>query len=229
MAFSITLYNITDDPKKINKTLGSGYSVNAVPTEACDILTPSFILDYSSNVGSYNYCEVGAPFNRFYFITDMKIDVGNKMIINCTVDPLYTYKDAINNINTTIFRTEEFSKSAPYLPDTEYQVKSGFQYYYEAFTNSGGFTPAFNPLAGYYVLSWVGDPATDEEVWQQIYSEPSDWETSWGDYYYRDGSGAEEAFYNLLTLYPFSAPPFDEALIEVGEEYNSGIYRRITT
>ena len=92
MSFSATLYNCSDDPRKAVKSLVSGSPVaSIVPTEACDILNPTFILNYNSSYATCNYIVVGAPFNRSYFITDMKIDIGKKIEISCAVDVLGTY------------------------------------------------------------------------------------------------------------------------------------------
>jgi hypothetical protein len=47
MAFSIRLYNVSDDPRKLNKTLTGELLVNSVkPTDIVDLMNPSFILDY---------------------------------------------------------------------------------------------------------------------------------------------------------------------------------------
>ena len=94
MSFNATLYNCKDDPRKLNKTLKEGTTIQSItPTESCDILNPTFILNYNSDYTSKNYIVVGAPFNRSYFITDMKIDIGKKIIISCAVDVLDSYKN----------------------------------------------------------------------------------------------------------------------------------------
>lgn len=111
MALTVTLYNVTDNPKKVNKTLGSAvhtFSSNVQPTDPCDILNPSFILNYGSTGAtdiSANYCVVGSPFNRNYFIKGSKILTGGRMQIDCTVDVLTTYADGINAANATIIRS----------------------------------------------------------------------------------------------------------------------------
>lgn len=225
MSFSATLYNCSDDPKKLSKNLTGGLTVSSItPTESCDILSPTFILNYNSSYTSCNYIVVGAPFNRSYFITDMKIDIGKKIVISCSVDVLETYKLSIKNINTTIYRNEDYKKSAPYLPDSEYQVKSGFQYYYETFKMADGSTSAFHGDGYYsYVLSWIGNEIDTSDTYIPIYAEPSDWETSWGDYYYKD----ENTYYSLLILFPTSAPPFEVAQYEVRHDFQSDIYANI--
>ena len=126
MSFNATLYNCADDPRKAVKTLGSGILISSiVPTESCDILNPTFILDYNSSYASCNYVVVGAPFNRSYFITDMKIDIGKKIVISCAVDVLSTYWDSIKSNKVNVIRQEYLKE--PYLPDSEYKIFSDFQ------------------------------------------------------------------------------------------------------
>lgn len=117
MSFSATLYNNSDDPKKLSKNLTGGLTVSSItPTESCDILSPTFILNYNSSYTSCNYIVVGAPFNRSYFITDMKIDIGKKIIINCAVDVLETYKLSIKNCIACVTRNEGIGEPT-YVPD----------------------------------------------------------------------------------------------------------------
>ena len=128
MSFSATLYNNSDDPRALNKTLGTGYEVSNIrPTESCDILSPTFILDYDADYAQCNYVVVNAPFNRSYFITDMKIDIGKKIVISCAVDVLQTYKEEIEKLKCNIIRQENLKE--PYLPDPEYKMFTDFAPY----------------------------------------------------------------------------------------------------
>lgn len=117
MSFSATLYNNSDDPKKLSKNLTGGIPISSItPTESCDLLSPTFILNYNSSYTTCNYIVVGAPFNRSYFITDMKIDIGKKIVISCSVDVLETYKLSIKNCVACITRNEGIG-APTYVPD----------------------------------------------------------------------------------------------------------------
>ena len=110
MALTVTLYNVTDNPKKVNKTLGSAVltlSNNVQPTDPCDILNPSFIITYPSNIGTFNYCTVSSPFNRNYFVTDIAVLTGGRMRISCNVDVLTTYAGSIKECVGTFTRSED--------------------------------------------------------------------------------------------------------------------------
>ena len=126
MAFAATVYNCSDDPRKAVKTLPAGTPVaRIVPTESCDILNQTFILDYKVAYTTCNYIIVGSPFNRRYFITDMKIDIGKKIVISCAVDVLSTYWADIKGNEVNVVRQENLTE--PYLPDPEYKTYTDFQ------------------------------------------------------------------------------------------------------
>lgn len=119
MSFSATLYNCSDDPKVLNKTLSNGKTVSTItPTDSCDILNPTFILSYDAAYTTCNYITVDAPFNRSYFITDMKIDIGKKIVITCAVDVLRTYKEGIKECLACVTRNEGIGKPT-YVPDNK--------------------------------------------------------------------------------------------------------------
>lgn len=110
MALTLTLYNVTDNPKKVNKTLGTAVltlSNNVQPTDPCDVLNPTFIITYPSNIGTFNYCTVSAPFGRNYFITDVEVLTGGRKKLICSVDALTTYATGITASNATIIRSSK--------------------------------------------------------------------------------------------------------------------------
>lgn len=171
MSFSATLYNNSDDPRKAEKTLSSGILVaSIVPTEACDILNPTFILNYNSSYTTCNYIVVGAPFNRSYFITDMKIDIGKKIEISCSVDVLSTYWANIKGNEVNVVRQENLKE--PYLPDSEYKTYTDFAPYNYIATGVEGSDPSIylsNPTSATdsmtrcYVLCYNGGPYSGGE------------------------------------------------------------------
>lgn len=215
MAFTIKLYNVSDDPRKLNKTLtGEAEVKNVRPTDIVDLMNPSFILDYNENYTTKNYLWAAAPFNRFYFITDMMIDIGKKIVISCSADVLYTYRADIERINANIVRSE--SEKEHYLPDPDYKVLSGFQNFTEPFLN-----PVDSFQSGYYVLSYIGGPNNDNYI--EVTAEPDDWADNWGSYYiYRVNEDQYEA---LSSVYPSAAtaPSFTSVQGVFGQ-----IYRLIT-
>lgn len=179
MAFTIKLYNVSDDPRKLNKTLTGELSVNNVrPTDIVDLMNPSFILDYNESYTTKNYLYAAAPFDRYYFITDMKIDIGKKIVISCAVDVLQTYKEDINTLEANVIRQQD--KRNPFFADDEYNFKVEYQNEIEKF-------PTSHFQSGSYIIMWIGGP---ESGFILITDEPADWETAWRTYYvYRAGEG----------------------------------------
>lgn len=114
---TITLYNVSESPNCLTKTLSSGVQRTAVPVEPCDFLTPTFIID-SANKG-YNYCVAGEPLNRSYFINNTSLLTGQRAAISCSVDVLGTYAADIKNCVGLCLRTE----TAPtYIPDSKFPM-----------------------------------------------------------------------------------------------------------
>ena len=120
---TITLYNTSDDKKKIGKTLTLVQTVNNVlPIEPCNLLTPSFILDgVNTNAINANYCLVSI-FARHYFITGHTLLNGSRIMINCKHDPLQNYANAIKSTSQLVTRSESIGKPT-YITDNNYPLK----------------------------------------------------------------------------------------------------------
>lgn len=217
MAFTLTLWNCSSDPRELKKDLKGDIPVYDVkPTGIVDLMSPSFELNYKPEYTTKNYCSVGAPFNRSYFITDMKVDIGKKIIISCAVDVLQTYQSGISQINANIVRQENLAE--PYLPDSEYKIRTGFQNYTELF--QGGEVSFAGGDAQYsYVLSWVGGDYTGQYIKLPINIQPADWTTSWADYYVFDGTD----YVSVGIPYGFTVAPDYQT---VYQDYN-GVWRML--
>lgn len=127
MSFTAMLMKTTSDPATLIKSFDVefSYPVSSItPTESCDILSPTFILNYDAKYSNCNYISVGAPFNRSYFITDMKIDIGKKIVINCSVDVLETYFNEILEIQGYIVRTGHAASMNRFLSDNNIPIKT---------------------------------------------------------------------------------------------------------
>ena len=105
------LYKISADPRQLEKvTAATSYvtipSIGSIePTAPVDILSPSFIFNNDSTLYDYNYLYC-ATFKRYYYITGISILTGGRILIQCSVDVLQTYKDEILNCKATITRSE---------------------------------------------------------------------------------------------------------------------------
>ena len=123
MAITITLYSVTDDPRKLDKTLGNAVATisSVEPLDPCDILYPSFILNWNSARFTANYCKVSVPFDRYYFITSTEMLTGQRVLIKCGIDVLKTYSSSIKNCFGTMVRSQAVGKPT-LIPDGKYPI-----------------------------------------------------------------------------------------------------------
>lgn len=214
MSFNATLYNCSDDPRKLSKTLTDPISVSSItPTENVDLLAPTFILNYNSNYATHNYIVVEAPFNRSYFITDMQIDIGKKIVISCAVDVLETYKTSIKNITANVIRQENLTE--PYLPDPEVKIKSGYQNYSYLFP-----FPVFGQTPAYVLNVMGGENERRYQKLEDPNTPPLNWSTNWADYYVEDAPGV---YISVGVPFGFTtAPSYDMVYIAY-----DGVYMRL--
>lgn len=158
MAITATLKINESDPI----TLGKMFSEtthnlnNIVPTGVVDIMNPSFILDYNTEVDytQFNYISIGDPFNRSYFIDGFQIDIGKKIIIKCSIDVLETYHEEIRNSYAEIVRTCFSDYYAKYLPDNVLPIKADSQV--ENFEFDTTPFKTIDSINGNYILTVIG-------------------------------------------------------------------------
>lgn len=112
----ISLYKTNDDKRQLNKTFSNVGSVNATPYENISILKPRLIISYNSAFLQCNACYI-PEFQRYYFIDSIDLDIGGKLILNCSIDVLSSFKTSIQNLYCKIVRQENLKND--YLIDTE--------------------------------------------------------------------------------------------------------------
>lgn len=155
---TITLYKVSCAPNTVDKTdfLSDEYSLTQCrPNEPCDILSPSIVLSYVSNIETYNYVYI-PEFHRYYFITGISLLSGKRTVINCAVDVLHTYHADIKNCNGTIIRAEK--PKSRNIHDSKYPIIAKME------STSTLWPPALSPFTAAngwnYVLTVVGGGAT---------------------------------------------------------------------
>ena len=152
--FEVELFTISAAPNVLDKniTLETGVKVTAHPTQACSILNPSLIVDNVNSVLGKNYLYIAA-FGRFYFIDEPIITTGQRVILPCTVDALYSFKDSIRACSGVCLRSESLGMS--YFPDAKYPLQTNKRYI-ELKNYDTPFT--YNPSYP-YVLTTIGGDA----------------------------------------------------------------------
>lgn len=101
-----------DDPRKVDKTLTDVHTVNnASIYQACSIMAPEFVVDYSLSLLACNYLVAGITAGqneiaRCYFIKDQIVLPGGRLVVRCAIDVLNTWKNSIKKCTANIIRNE---------------------------------------------------------------------------------------------------------------------------
>ena len=94
-------YNYAGEHEEVNKTLGTGTSVNNVRLlPGQDVTTPSIECDFSSRP-SYNYVYISA-LGRYYFIDRWTYGGGQIWTMALTADTLYTFSSLLDYAHGTV-------------------------------------------------------------------------------------------------------------------------------
>lgn len=100
---NITLYQMTDDSRKINKSLGTGLTIqNVKPLDPCTIMNPVIKLSHNATYMSYNYCHI-PDFGGYYYINNKTLENGF-IFLSLTRDVLMSNAGAILSSKATITR-----------------------------------------------------------------------------------------------------------------------------
>lgn len=102
---TVNLYNVADDPRVLNKTLGTSVNLNCELIYPSDLLNPRIKISASSFTPQLNYMYIQA-FGRYYFITEVTYENGGAVTIQGKIDVLQTYGQAIKSLNVNVIRHE---------------------------------------------------------------------------------------------------------------------------
>lgn len=120
MSLTVDILSTTDDPRVVSKTTTTIASVTAKPTDACSVLYPVLLLQYSGSLAAANYMYISA-WGRYYYIDRIKLLPGNQIEIAGSVDVLKTYDTEIRSCTATVIRSE--SIGAPtMIPDNKLPI-----------------------------------------------------------------------------------------------------------
>ena len=114
----IQLLSISDDTRKINKTVNQITELLpcAVTEDSNSILNPRLLLKWNESYIGANYAYI-PEFQRYYFIDDISLNTGGNCVVSLSVDVLYTYAAQIMQMTVTASRSS--NKYNRYLNDNE--------------------------------------------------------------------------------------------------------------
>lgn len=157
---TLNLYTQSNDKRVVNKTLTAVASgVSITPTKGFNILKPIIIINYNSNYLGANYFYI-PDLNKYYYISDIEIEIGKCITITGEIDIRKSYAAAIPNVVATVVRSE--SVGAPTeIPDSKLPIDpnreelKSIKILYEG---SSGKQARFtaNPADWCYILTVVG-------------------------------------------------------------------------
>lgn len=144
----------SDDPRKVIKSFENvGEAVPAIPTENCSILSPVWLLAYSSSYEGATHVTCSALGGRTYFITDIVLSPGGKCYVYGSVDVLATYGALIKERSGTVIRSE--SIGAPTLiPDGKLPIQTNNLQVDADFFKRTPFDPLTAPYQ--FILTTIG-------------------------------------------------------------------------
>ena len=160
MGMTLTVYNISDDPRKLTKTLGSAvgtYTVN--PTDNCDILNPVVSI-HSTGTGAFpltaNYATLSDT-GRQYFIKDITLGTGGKVYVHLAVDVLGTYDSQIRGCDCTITRAQWTGRTM--IPDDQFPLNTNRRLIRNA-TFEGAISRPFSAGDSSIIIQTIGGDRT---------------------------------------------------------------------
>ena len=93
----IDLYTCSDDSIEVNKTLTPvAQNVTIQATESLDLINPIVVLAYNQTYLNSNYVYL-SDFNRYYFIRDVQVDIGKRIVLTLDEDYLYSWRTSISD------------------------------------------------------------------------------------------------------------------------------------
>ena len=135
MAITMSLYQVTDDPKVMGKTLGSAVSTHTITLkDGCSIDRP--VVSFSAQAAALaplNYAYIDT-FQRYYYITDRKSLINGVMELTLESDPLQSFQTEIKQCTATITRNQNLRQG--YLQDSGYNALAYQGVQYKAFPHA---------------------------------------------------------------------------------------------
>lgn len=112
----VKVYQVNDNPKKLQKTLGTAITISATIKDPLEIINPEFYVNYNSSILSCNYLEA----NGRYFYMRPEVDPGGSMRLHCNEDFLMSFASGILNSPCVCARSKV--KYNGFIDDPRYPV-----------------------------------------------------------------------------------------------------------
>ena len=114
---TIVFYASSDDPKKLDKTMGNPIaSPNVINTDdTISLLNPSFLVVSNAAYFTATHVYCSALGGRYYFINNITLLTGGKMMVSCSIDVLKTYAAQIKLSQCIVTRSAKYEYPTLYI------------------------------------------------------------------------------------------------------------------
>lgn len=105
IVFTATFYRNASDKNVMYKSITAITSSAFTPTDTVNIFMPAITVDYDANILTANYMYISA-FNRYYYVNNVSLQIGKKLLITGYVDVLMSFADDIQNAFVNVCRAQ---------------------------------------------------------------------------------------------------------------------------
>lgn len=146
----ISFYSCSDDPRTINKTVQGQLDADCNVYGEINLTQPSFLVEFNSALFTKNYFYWPLV-DRYYYITQIGGNKGERLLISGRVDCLMSFRDQIENLTCVIDKAA--SNRSKWLDDNSYPLEATTQVQNYEF-NSTPFSTASTGKR--YILTTLG-------------------------------------------------------------------------
>ena len=114
---TISFYASSDDPKKLDKSMGDAIaSPNVINTDdTISLLNPSFLVVSNTAYFTATHVKCETLGSRYYFINNITLLTGGKMLVSCSIDVLKTYAAQIKLSQCIVTRSAKYEHPTLYI------------------------------------------------------------------------------------------------------------------
>lgn len=147
---TVTFYQNKSDERKVNKSITQKLQLSSIILkEDTSILRPILECHYDAKILQSNYLQIDT-FSKYYFIDDITLAAGQRLIITCREDLLMSNKTQLYKTSAFVERSEK--KSNLYINDPIFIARSDSIIDYILINKNKHFSTEY----GDYVLAIAG-------------------------------------------------------------------------
>lgn len=133
MSIKINIGNTNSPSNLIMKQFTKVLELNGVLRQETELINPIITIETLSDISKFNYIQI-PTFNRYYYITSLKVIRTNLYEIKCHCDVLNSFSSEILKNKAIVLRQENNFNLL--LNDNIFKCKQNPRIYYRRFPNS---------------------------------------------------------------------------------------------